>query len=136
MGDREEVEDAVGRAAGRGDAAMAFSSARAGDDRRGPDVAPDEVHDQLAGRVGGGVLGRVLCRDAVEAGRRQPDELNGRAHRVGGVLATAGARPGARRVLDLVQLVEGDLAGPVGADRLVDVPDAGPGLCGDAGRLR
>ena len=89
----------------------------------GPDVAPDEVHDQLAGPAGGGLLGRVLGRDAVEAGRREADELHHRAHRVGRVLAAAGARAGAGGVLDLGQLVERDLAGPVGADRLVDADD-------------
>ena len=100
--------------------AIALSSDARVDESRRPHVAPDEVHDQLAAAPGRVVLRRILGRDAVEAGRREAQELEDHAHRVGGVLATAGAGPGTRDVLDLVQLVERDLARPVGADRLVD----------------
>ena len=123
VGDRQQVEDAVGRAAGRGDRCDAVLERLAGDDVRRPDVAADEVHDELAGPVGRCVLGRILGRDAVEAGRGQADELHDRAHRVGGVLAAAGTRSGTRGVLDLGQLVEGDLARAVRPDRLVDADD-------------
>ena len=56
-------------------------------------------------------------------GRRQPDELERGAHRVGRVLAATGARARTRRVLDRMELVERDRAGPIGADRLVDADD-------------
>ncbi len=103
--------------------AMALSSAvrvtnadgRASRRTRSITSSPD-----LAGRL---VLGRVLGRDAVETGRRQPDELEDRGHRVGRVLPAARAGAGARDVLDLVQLVERDLARPIRADGLVDGDD-------------
>ena len=110
--DGEQVQDAVGRAAGRGDAGDPVLERLPGDDRGGPDVPPDEIHHELAGREGGVVLARILGRDAVQAGRRQPDELQDHAHRVGRELAAAGAGARAGRVLDLVQLVERDLARP------------------------
>ena len=69
--------------------------------------------------VGGVALGRVGGRDAVEATGADAHELERGAHRVGRELAAARTRPRARRVLDLAQLVERDLAGPIGADRLV-----------------
>ena len=123
VGDRQEMEHAVGRAAGRGHAGDPVLERLAGHDVLRPDVAPDEVHDQLAGPVGGRVLGLALGRDAVQARRREPDELHDRAHRVGRVLAAAGARSGAGDVLDLGQLVERDLARPVRPDGLVDAHD-------------
>ena len=128
VGDRQQVEHAVGRAAGGGDAGDPVLERVPGHDRRRPDVAPDQVHHQLAGPLSGGLLGWVLGRDAVQAGRRQADELHDRAHRVGRVLAAAGAGSGTGGVLDLVQLVERDLARPVGADRLVDGDDRGVAL--------
>ena len=68
-----------------------------------------------AGRL---VLGRVLGRDAVEPGRGEAEELGHHRHRVRRELAPARTGAGARCVLDLVQLLEADLAGPIGADRL------------------
>ncbi len=102
---------------------MPFSSDCARDERRGPDVAADEVHDQLAGLARGLVLGRILGRDAVEPRGREAHELHDRRHRVGGVLAAAGAGSRARDLLHLVQLVERDLARAVGADGLEDRDD-------------
>ncbi len=120
MGDREQVEDAVGRAAGCGDRGDGVLDRRAAQDRGRPHVATHEVHDELAAGACGVVLGRVLGRDAVHAGRAQAEELGDRAHRVGRELATAGARPGTRGVLDLGQLVQADPPGPIGSDRLED----------------
>ena len=45
--DRQEVQDAVGRAAGRGDAGDRVVERGAGDEAAGPDIAPHEVHDEL-----------------------------------------------------------------------------------------
>ena len=59
--------------------AIAFSSAALRDDVRRPDVGADEVHDDLAAPAGGRVLGRILGRDPVEAGRREADELEDHA---------------------------------------------------------
>ena len=123
VGDREQVEDAVGRAAGGRDGGDRVLDGGLGHEVLRPDVAPDEVHDDLAAAVGGRVLARILGRDGVEAGRRETDELEDGGHRVGRELAAAGAGAGTGRVLDLVQLVERDLAGPVRADGLVDGDD-------------
>src|SRR4029079_19096327 len=82
VGDREEVEDAVRRTAGRGDRGDGVLEGGSGDDVGRPDVAAHEIHDQLAGPVSGCLLGRVLGRDPVEACGREADELHGRAHRV------------------------------------------------------
>ena len=49
---------------------------------------------------------RYRCR----AHRRQPDQLHDGGHGVGGELAAARARAGTRVVLDLEQLLVGDLA--------------------------
>ncbi len=65
-------------------------------------------------------LGRIGGRDAVQAAGRDAEELERGAHRVGRELAAAGARPRARRVLDLAQLLERDLPGPIRPDRLED----------------
>ena len=56
---------------------------------------------------------------------RQAEELAHRRHRVGGELAAARAGAGAGALLDLVQLLEADLPGPVDADRLVHGHDVG-----------
>ena len=127
VGDRQQVQDAVGRAAGRGHAGDPVLERRAGHDRRRPDVAADEVHDQLAGSVGrrASLAGSSAGMPLRPAGESPMNSMH-RAHRVGRVLAAAGARSGAGRVLDLVQLVERDLAGPVGADRLVDATRRSP----------
>ena len=63
VGDGQEMQHAVGRAAGRRDAGDAVLERVAGDERRWPDIAPDEVHDQLAALASRIVLGRVLGRD-------------------------------------------------------------------------
>ena len=125
VGDREQVEDAVRRAARRCDRGDAVLERLPRDEGRRPCIAPDEVHHQLARPASGLVLGGVLGRNPVQPARRQADELHHRAHRVGGVLAAARAGPGTRHVLDLVQLVERDLARAIRADGLVDRDDRG-----------
>ena len=121
--DREQVQHAVGRATGRGDHGDRVLDRVAVDDLAWLEVLADEVHDQLAAAPRGLVLARVLGRDAVEAGGGEAQRLQHHRHRIGGVLAAACTRAGARPVLDLVQLLERDLARPVRADRLVDADD-------------
>ena len=57
------------------------------------------------------------------AERREADELHRHRHRVGGVLTAAGAVGRAGVVFEELQLLFADLAGLVGADRLVDRAD-------------
>ena len=97
VGDREEVEDAVRRPARGGDRGDRVLERRPGHEAVGPHVAPDEVHDELAGAAGRRVLRRVLGRDAVQARGGQPEELEDHAHRVGRELAAAGAPARGRR---------------------------------------
>ena len=124
-GDGRQVERGVGAAAGRRDRRDRVLERVPGDDVRRADVVVDERHHELARAPRRLVLLRVLGRDAVEAGGGQAEELEHRGHRVGRELAAAGARARAGALLDLVQLLERDLAGAVGADRLEDRDDVG-----------
>ena len=54
---------------------------------------------------------------------RHAEHLVGGGHGVGGELAAAGARAGTGVVLHVLELLERDLAGVVGADRLEHVLD-------------
>jgi len=71
VGDGQQVQHAVGGAAGGGDRGDAVLEGRAVDDVRGPHITPHQIHDQLAAAPRGSVLGGVLGGDAVEAGRGQ-----------------------------------------------------------------
>ena len=125
MGDRQEVEDAVGRAARRGDRGNRIVDGRPRNDRGRPDVVTHEGHRQLAARSCGIVFGGILGRNTVEPSGRDAQEFEGRAHRVRGELSAAGSRAGTGRVLDLVQLFQADLPRPVCADGLEDRHDRG-----------
>ena len=121
--DREEVQDAVGRAARRDDRRCGVLDRLASHDVRRPDVAAHEVHHQppaFGGRLG---LLRRQCRDAVEPSRAEAGEFEDRRHRVGGELTAAGtgARAGGR--LQLVEVGVRDLPGRVRPDPLVYVGD-------------
>ena len=78
----------------------------------------DELHHQAPGCLRGIELCRIGCRNPVQAAGTEAQELQGGAHRVRGELAAARAGTGAGRVLDLPQLVEADLPGPIRANRL------------------
>ena len=68
-------------------------------------------------------LGRVVGRDVVPAHGRDAEHRAGGRHRVGRELAAAGAGARAGVVLDVLELVLGDPAGVIGAERLVHVLD-------------
>ena len=122
-GDREQVEDAVRRAAGGRDRGGRVLERLARDDLRGADVLPHEVHREPPHLLGRLVLRRVERRDPVEAARADAEELERRGHRVRGELAAAGACARARDALELVQVGRVDRPGRVRADRLEDVQD-------------
>src|SRR5918912_534932 len=68
-------------------------------------------------------LGGVRGRRDRRSHRREPAELERHGHGVGGELTAARAGARTREVLDRLQLLVGDLARGVGADRLEDVLD-------------
>ncbi len=121
--DREQMQHAVGRAAGRCDRGDRVLERLAGQDLRRARVLHDESHRELAGQHGRLRLRRMVRRDLVQARRAHAEEVERRRHRVGGEVpaARAGARAG--DTLERVHLPVGDLAGSVRTDRLEDVLD-------------
>ena len=123
VGDGEQVQHRVGRAAERhGDGDRVLERAL-GEDVAGPDVRVEQLHDRLARRV------RVVVAAAVDrgrrrgAGQRQAERLAHRRHRV------RGEHPGARTdgrtgvVLDRVELLGVDRPRGEGAHGLEDRDD-------------
>ena len=120
---REEMQHAVGRAAGAGGRGDRVLERVARADVARPHVAAQQVHDELAGPVAFFLLRGSVAPGLALPDRREADELEHRRHRVGGELPAARARAGAGDVLDLQQFVVVDLAGRVRADRLEHVDD-------------
>jgi hypothetical protein len=135
-GHGEQVQDAVGRAAGGGDGEDRVLDRLAGDDVARPLTAPQDVHDELARGTRDLGLARVLRRHQARADRADAHHLEGHRHRVGRVLAAAGADARARRGLDVRQLLLGDLAGGERADGLEDIHDRDVAALVVAGRDR
>ena len=108
--DREQVENAVRRAAGAGDRGDRVLERVARQDLRRPDVVADERHHELARRARGVGLRRVRRRDAGEAARADAEEVDHERHRVGGELAAARAGAGAGGRLERVHLLVGHLS--------------------------
>ena len=122
-GEGEQMQDDVGRAAGRGGAGDAVFEGFAGEDVARLDAAAEDVHDELAGGLADVVLARVGGTDGGRAHRRESEEFKGGGHGIGGVLRSAGAGAGTGVERDLVQFVVVDGAGRVLADGLEDVLD-------------
>ena len=125
LGHGEEMQDAVGRAAAARDRGDRVLERLAGDDVAGRLAAPEHVHHEPAGFLGDLDLVRVFGRDP-RGKRGDPEHLERHRHRVRGELAAAGAGAGRRGLLDRGQLVVGDPAGGVGADRLEHLLDRDP----------
>ena len=68
-GEGEQVEDDVGRAAGRGGAGDAVLEGFAGEDVAGLDAAAEDVHDELSGGLADVVLARIGGADGGGAHR-------------------------------------------------------------------
>ena len=94
-GDREQVQDAVRRAAGAGDGGDRVLERVAREDLGRANVVADERHHELAGLAGRLGLRRVRRRDAREPARADAEEVDHERHRVGRELAAAGAGAGA-----------------------------------------
>ena len=123
VGDREQVQDAVRRAAGSGDADDRVLERRARDEAARTNVALDHVEHEPAGGLGCLRLRGIHRGDAAEPDRTEPEEVDGDRHRVGGEVPGARAEPGAGVALDRVQLLVGDDTAFVRADGLPDVLD-------------
>ena len=80
--DCEQVENAVGRARGRGDGCDRVLECLAGDDLRRADVVADELHNELPGLLGRFALLGNECGNAVQPGRADTEEVERRRHRV------------------------------------------------------
>ncbi len=134
MGDRQQVQHGVGRAAQRDRHGDGVLEGLAGEDVAGLDAELQQLQHRRAGAaavvplaLAHGLLGRAV-------GQREPERLDGRGHGVGGVHAAAASRPRNRGALDLEQLRIVDLAGGVAADGLehrddVRVPGCRAGSC-------
>ena len=122
-GDREQMQDAVRRAAGRGDACDGVLERVARDDLGRAHVVAHEAHRDLAGLVGGVVLRGIGRGDVVQARGADAEELERHRHRVRGELAAARTRARARGALELVHVGVRHRSGGGRADRLEDVLD-------------
>src|SRR5207244_10820472 len=111
--DREQVEDAVRGAAGRGDRSDRVLDRLAGEERRRAEVFADELERERARALRRLGLRRVERRDRVQTRRADAEELERQRHRVGGELAAAGAGSRAGDALQLVDVVGAQLAGRV-----------------------
>ena len=121
--EREEVQDRVGRAAGGCDAGDRVLQRVARDDRAGTDVLLDELHHEPPH-----VLGRLSLLAVLGGHHRRthggdPQHLERRGHRVGGVLAAAGPRARRGDGLELGEVLVAHVARRVGADGLEHVLD-------------
>jgi hypothetical protein len=134
--DREQVEDAVRRAACRRDGGDRVLERLARDHLRRPDVAAQEIHGQSPSPLSRVTLRGVERRNAVQPRRADPQELERRRHRVRRELASAGSGAGARDALELVEIVAAHPPDGVGADRLEDVLDRHVASAEAAGRDR
>ena len=119
----EQVEHAVRRAARGGDRGDRVLDRGFGDDVRRPDVVADERHRELAGLARRGVLaGSSAGMPLRPAGDRPRNSMT-----IDIVFAVYwpphAPAPGHAALSIVVQLVEADLAGAIGADRLEDRHD-------------
>ncbi len=121
--DRDEMEDAVRRAARAGDRRGRVLDRTLRDHLRRTQVAAHDVDGELADLEGRLRLRAVHRRDAVRPEWAQTEEVDHRGHRVGGELASTRSGCGAGHRLELVELLGAHLPGGVRADRLVDVAD-------------
>ena len=119
--DREQVEDAVRRAAGRGDPRHRVQQRAPVEERAG---GGERAGGERARAPGGRVFRLQVDRRHEPVARgRDAEALDGDGHRVRREVAGARARAGAGDELQRVELVAADQAALFGADRLPDVLD-------------
>src|SRR5579885_2779588 len=133
-GDREEMEDRVGRAAARGHAGDGVLEGGAGDDAPGRAFVAQRLDGERAHRDPDTCLGGIGCGHARTPHRGEPEELERHRHRVGGELPAAGPRARADVVLEVLELRVAQTARGMRAHRLEEVldrdvaPPEAPGL--------
>ena len=123
LGEGEQVEDAVRRAARPRDADDRVLERLARDEGARAHVSLDDVEREPPGGLARCRLARVRRGHAAEPDRPEPEEVDRSRHRVRGEVARARARAGAGVALERVELFVGDRASLVCADRLPDVLD-------------
>ncbi len=133
VGNGEQMEDGVGRAAGGGDAGDGVFNGVAGQDLGGAEVTAEEFHHDLPGGKGKLVFFFNHRRGTVEAHRADAEELHDGGHGIGGELPAARARARTGRVFNLLELRLGDLAAPVCADGLEHILNREVAALGMAG---
>ena len=112
------MQDAIRRAAGRGDGRDGVFERCFGDDLSRPEVLFEQPHHQPPGLLGDVVLLRIQRRHIVEAGWTDAEKLDRGGHGVGGELAAARTSTGARVFLNFPQVRHAHLAGRYRPDRL------------------
>ena len=105
VGDREQVQHRVGRAAEGVGQRHRVLERTLGQDVVRPQAGPQHVDHGRAGPPGVVLAAPIDGGRRRRAGQRQPERLADRAHRVGGEHATARALAGAGVLLDRVQFV-------------------------------
>jgi hypothetical protein len=125
VGNGEQVQDGIGRAAQRDGDGDGVLEGLAREDMGGPDALGQQLHD---GRAGATAIRRLGVADRFlggAVGKAEPERLDRRRHGVGGVHAAAGAGPGNGGALDARELGLGDGAAGVAAHRFEHRDDVG-----------
>ena len=133
-GDGEQVQNGVGRAAGRVHAGDRVLERAACHDLTRQHAAAQEVHREPPRVLADAILRRVGRGDAGRAHRRQAEKLERHRHGVGGELTATRARTGAGAVLQFLQVSVRELAGGVRAHRFEEIQH-GDGLAAEVARL-
>ena len=122
--DRQEMQEAVRRAAAGDDARHRVLQRAPVEEAARRDAALRQRHGQRAGARGGGVL-LLLVGGGDEAvpDEAETEHVDGDGHGVRGEVARAVAGAGTRRALDRVEVRARHAAAAVGADRLPHVLD-------------
>ena len=122
--DREQVEDAVRRAAGRGDARHRVQQRAPVEEAAGRHALAHELHGEQGRCLRGSALRLVVVgRNQAVADPGEAEAVERDRHRVGREVAGARAEPRAGDVLQLVELRARQQPALLGADRLPDVLD-------------
>ncbi len=135
VGDRQQMQHRIGRAAERHHHRDRVLERLLGEDVAGGDAAAQQFDDGLPAAPGEPVAPAVGGRRGGAARQRHADRLGGTGHGVGGVHAAARALAGADRPLDRVDVLARHQAAGARADRLerVDDRDVHLGAVGELG---
>ena len=116
-----KMQHGVRRAAGRSHRRNGVLQRRVRDDLLRANVVLQKLHHELAAIEGDLRFSRIDGGNFVGAHRRNAEKRDRRGHGVGGELAAARARAGARVVFEFANFFFGHFAGRAGADGLEHV---------------